>query len=296
MDQEIGVIIENIEECVSEKYACVFDKTGGYIGNSTDNKFCIQDKQGQIQEKHIKITFEEGCFALTPVTNCVVYYNKSHSQMGGGYGTIINLNDTAKIGNLILRFVKPSDIDESKIHQKKIINDIEKQPEFQEEMLKPRGQVSVNFNKKEDIKELIDTKKEFDFLEKKFDDSFLTTLPKVNANNFDYQNVLKILDKTFKQIQSNQKSSKFNDIYENLSLKDLEAIISEVPLIKSTKLINLLVLSLITKELYSPIFEEMEEDMFIKYLKVALQSNVKEEKLLFENLTLKALEKYRKKN
>ena len=141
---------------------------------------------------------------------------------------------------------------------------------------------------------LLDARRRRLFLEKKFDDSFLKQMPNANATAFDYKNILKLLDKSFKEIQSKQRNSKFNDIYEDLTLKDLEGIIAQVPLIKSTKLINLLVLSLISKELYSPIFEEMEEDMFVKYLKVAIQSNVKEEKHLFENLTIKALEKYRK--
>lgn len=33
--------------------------------------------------------------------------------------------------------------------------------------------------------------------------------------------------------------------------------------------------------------------MFIKYLQVAIQGNIKEEKALFENLTIKALERYK---
>lgn len=93
----------------------------------------------------------------------------------------------------------------------------------------------------------------------------------------------------------NQKSAKLNEQYGELDIKDLEKIITNIPLIKSTKLINLLALSLISKELYSPIFEEMEEDMFIKYLQIAIQGNIKEEKALFENLTIKALEKYKNK-
>lgn len=292
--EEIGVIVENIECCVSKKYAHIFNEEGGFIGSSFDNAFCLQDTQSQIQDKHIQITFEEGCFALTPVENCIVYYNNAFSSMGGGYGTIINLNDTIKIGSIVLRFVEPKSINEDMLKQKNMLKDLEKQPQEEESPLRPRGQVSINFNEKENIKELIDSKNVYDFLEKKFDDSFLKQMPHTDATTFNYQNILKLLEKSFKEIQSNQKYSKLNDAYEDLTLKDLEGIIAQVPLIKSTKLINLLVLSLISKELYSPIFEEMEEDMFIKYLKNAIQSNVKEEKHLFENLTIKALEKYRK--
>ncbi|WP_246023100.1 hypothetical protein [Campylobacter estrildidarum] len=75
----------------------------------------------------------------------------------------------------------------------------------------------------------------------------------------------------------------------SLNIKELESIIDNIPLIKSTKLLNIF---RIIKELYSPIFEEMEENIFIKYLESALQNNIKEDKILFENLTIKALEKY----
>ncbi|EPI9766688.1 FHA domain-containing protein, partial [Campylobacter coli] len=34
------------------------------------------------------------------------------------------------------------------------------------------------------------------------------------------------------------------------------------------------------------------ENMFIKYIEAAIQNNIKEDKILFENLTIKALEKY----
>lgn len=292
--EEIGVIVENTQDCESKKYAHIFNEEGGFIGSSFDNAFCLQDTQNKIQDKHIQITFEEGCFALTPVENCIVHYNNAFSSMEGGYGTIINLNDTVKIGDIVLRFVDPKSVNEDMLKKSNILKDLQKQPQEEEKPIRPKGQISVNFNEKENIKELIDSKNTYDFLEKKFDDSFLKQIPNVNTTTFDYNNILKLLDKGFKEIQSNQKNSKFNDVYEDLTLKDLEGIIGQVPLIKSTKLINLLALSLISKELYSPIFEEMEEDMFVKYLKIAIQSNVKEEKHLFENLTIKALEKYRK--
>lgn len=93
-------------------------------------------------------------------------------------------------------------------------------------------------------------------------------------------------------MKAKQQSSPLNKDCSPINLKDFESIIDNIPLIKSTRLINILALSLIAKELYSPIFEEMQENAFIKYLEAAIQNNIKEDKILFENLTLKALEKY----
>ena len=107
-------------------------------------------------------------------------------------------------------------------------------------------------------------------------------------------NILKALQQSLQDLKSKQKSATLNE-YANINIKDFESIIENIPLIKSTRLMNTLVLSLIAKELYSPIFEEMEEDIFIKYLQSAIQGNIKEDKILFENLAIKALENYIKK-
>ncbi|EHA3649645.1 hypothetical protein JKM37_001472, partial [Campylobacter coli] len=52
---------------------------------------------------------------------------------------------------------------------------------------------------------------------------------------------------------------------------------------------------LITKELYSPVFKEMEEDIFMTYLQNALQNIIKNDQNIFENLTLLSLNKYKEK-
>lgn len=93
--------------------------------------------------------------------------------------------------------------------------------------------------------------------------------------------------KNLKDIKTKQQSSKLNKDYSSISIKDFESIINNIPLIKSTRLINILALSLIAKELYTPIFEEMEENMFIKYIEAAIQNNIKEDKILLKILPSK---------
>ncbi|WP_301008647.1 hypothetical protein [Helicobacter sp. UBA3407] len=215
--------------------------------------------------------------------------------MQGGFETIINKGDIFRISNVQFRFVDYKEINDEFLRNKEKLDDIEKCDEIDEGLLKPRGKIQFDFKEKENIKELIESKTNYAFIEEKIDNSFLNQSDKKNSLEFEYQNILKTIDKALRELQMNQKSAKLNEQYGELDIKDLEKIITNIPLIKSTKLINLLALSLISKELYSPIFEEMEEDMFIKYLQIAIQGNIKEEKALFENLTIKALEKYKNK-
>lgn len=292
-EEKIGVIIENLEEILTRGKAYIFDKEGGFIGSDFQCSFCVQDRENKIQSKHLRIGFEEGFFTIAPVEDAVVFYNESFSKMQGGFETIINKGDIFRISNVQFRFVDYKEINEEFLRNKEKLDNIEKCDEINEGLLTPRGKIQFDFKEKENIKEIVESKTDYAFIEEKIDNSFLNQSDKKNPLEFEYQNILKTIDKTLRELQMNQKSAKLNEQYGKLDIRDLEKIIANIPLIKSTTLINLLALSLISKELYSPIFEEMEENMFIKYLQVAIQGNIKEEKALFENLTIKALEKYK---
>lgn len=295
-EEKIGVIIENLEEVLTKDKAYIFDKEGGFIGGDSQCSFCVRDKENKIQDKHLKIGFEEGFFTIAPVDDAIVFYNESFSKMQGGFETVINKGDAFRISNVQFRFVDCKEINEEFLRSREKLDDIEKHIEIDDGLLSPRGKVHFDFKEKENIKDLIEGKTDYGFIEEKADSHFLNQVDKRNPLEFEYQNILKTLDKALKELQMNQKNAKLNEQYGKLDIQDLEQIIANIPLIKSTKLINLLALSLISKELYSPIFEEMEEDMFIKYLQIAIQGNIKDEKVVFENLTIKALEKYKDKH
>lgn len=290
--EEIGLIIENHEECISNFQQTIFNTEGGTIGSGNECNFCVQDKLGQIKPIHAKISYEEDSFTITPYENAEIFYNGSFSKMASGYETMINKGDTFKIGDINFRFVEAKNIQESAQNNKQYLEDIEKHKDFDEIEIEPRGKSSINFNKNEELKEILQSNNYKFIEEEKVDDSFLKEIIQKNPNSLEYENILKSLIKNLKDIKSKQQSSKINNDYSPINIKDFESIISNIPLIKSTRLINILALSLIAKELYTPIFEEMEENMFIKYLEAAIQNNIKEDKILFENLTLKALEKY----
>lgn len=291
-EEKIGVIIENLEEISTKEEAHIFDKEGGFIGSDPQCSFYVQDRENGIQNRHLKIGFEEGSFTIAPVEEAIVFYNESFSKMQGSFETIINKGDIFRISNVQFRFVDHKEINEKFLRNKEKIGDVERYDEIDDEQLRPRGKVQFDFKEEENIKELIEENANYTFIEET-KNSFLNQSDKNNPLEFEYQNILKTLDNVLKELQTNQKSVKLNKQYGDLDTKDLEKIIANIPLIKSTKLINLLALILINKELYSPIFEEMEENMFIKYLRIAIQSNIEEDKILFENLTIKALEKYK---
>ena len=77
-----------------------------------------------------------------------------------------------------------------------------------------------------------------------------------------------------------------------LSVADLEAILSTIRLTDSTKLINSVLLQLVCKELYSHMYDIVENNSFFKYLSGAVTKSTQEKKEAFEYLVLKALESY----
>lgn len=294
--EKIGVVIENLEDVLTQDRAYIFDERGGFIGRDSQCSFCVQDKENKICDKHVKIGFDEGYFTISPVEEALVFYNESFSQMRGDFETIISKGDTFRISNIRFSVVDSKEIDETFVKGKEKLADIEKYNDMDENPLEPRGRVHFDFKGKEEVNALIESKSNHAFIEEKTNNDLLVQNDKKNPSIPTYEDILKTLDKILQELQTNQKNAELNEQYEELDIRTLENIITDTPLIKSTKLINLIALSLISKELYSPIFEEMEENMFMKYLKTAIQNNIKEEETLFENLAIKALEYYKNRH
>ncbi|TKX33499.1 FHA domain-containing protein [Campylobacter taeniopygiae] len=290
--EELGITIENYDECINGTKTFIFQSKGGTIGSGDDCAFRVQDKLEQVKNTHAIISYEEGSFTIAPFEDADIYYNRSFSKIPNGYEIIITIGDIFRIGNLEFKFVDANSIEENIKENKKYLENIEKRNHFDEIEIKPRGKTSINFDKNEELKEILKNN-DYKFIEQeKTDKSFLKEITQKNPNLLEYENILKSLIKNFKDIKTKQQNSKLEKDYPSINIKDFESIIDNIPLLKSTRLINILALSMIAKELYTPIFEEMEENMFIKYLEAAIQNNIKEDKILFENLTIKALEKY----
>ncbi|MGX2972808.1 FHA domain-containing protein [Helicobacter sp. T3_23-1059] len=292
-EEKIGVIIENLETVSSKQKAHIFDTDGGFIGSDSQCDFYVQDKDKKIHSKHLKIGFEEGFFTISPIEDAPIFYNESFSKMQGGFEVAINKGDVFRIENVQFRFVDSAEIDDELLKSKKSLNDLDRYEEIDDNLLQPRGKVAFAFNEKENIREIVESKADYAFMEKKESDEFFhQNSDKIFLNT---TNILHIIDKVLGELKQNQQHITLDDECENM--QDLEQIINNEPLINSTKLINILALGLISRELYSPIFEMIskdENDSFAKYIQSAIQKSIKDDKHSFESLVIKALEKYLK--
>lgn len=293
--EKIGVIIENLDAISSQQKAHVFDTDGGFIGSDSQCSFCVQDKAKKIHSKHLKIGFEEGFFTITPVEDAPIFYNESFSKMQNGFEVAINKGDIFKISNVKFCFVDSTEIDDELLKSKENLSNLERYDEIDDSLLQPRGKVQFAFKEKGNIKDIIENKENYTFInEIENDDSLNQNDNEITLNT---ENILRIIVKTLEELHQNQQNIILDDECENINIKDIEKIIANTPFIKSTKLINIITLGLISKELYSPIFEMMNEnrgDKFAKYIQSAIQKSIKDDKLLFESLVVKAMEKYLK--
>ena len=289
--EKIGVIIENLEAVSSKQKAHIFDADGGFIGSDSQCDFYVQDKDKKIHSKHLKIGFEEGFFTISPIEDAPIFYNESFSKMQGGFEVAINKGDVFRIENVQFRFVDSAEIDDELLKSKESLNNLERYEEIDDNLLQPRGKITFAFNEKENIREIIESKADYAFIEQKENDDFL------NQNNnkivLNTTNILLIVDKMLEELKQNQQHIVLDDECE--VIEQLEQIINDIPRINSTKLINIIVLGIISRELYSPIFEMIgkdKNDNFAKYIQCAIKKSIKDDKRSFESLAIKALEKY----
>ena len=76
-----------------------------------------------------------------------------------------------------------------------------------------------------------------------------------------------------------------------LTVKDLEHIFSNYSLINDVRVINLLTLSILYKELNSPFFDELEQDSFEKIISILVKKSSSEQHTI-ERLLIRAIKKY----
>lgn len=293
-EEKIGVIIENLETVSSKQKAHIFDTDGGFIGSDSQCDFYVQDKDKKIHSKHLKIGFEEGFFTISPIEDAPIFYNESFSKMQGGFEVAINKGDVFRIENVQFRFVDSAEIDNELLKSKESLNNLEQYEEIDDNLLQPRGKVAFTFQEKENIREIVESKADYAFMEQKESDEFLNQ--DSNQIILNTTNILHIIDKMLSELKQEQQHIILDDKCEQI--EDLETIITNTLLIKSTKLINILALGIISRELYSPIFEMINRDKndgFAKYIQSAIQKSIKGDKHSFETLIIKALEKYLQK-
>lgn len=322
--EQIAILVEDIDNQAKPIY-CVFDDNGGTIGNTSINHLCLPDES--IQERHVNINYEDGCFTISCIGDSEVFYNESFSKLEQGYETIIEVGDSFRIGKYKCSFIDTKDIKDDFLDYKKVLDKIADESDFAIDV-KPRVQLDTKILDEENMADNLDKHK---ILEKLSPAQVINTIPSDIANTHDtIQNIITssqsmrtdsiskkeispqtkesdiILHtkniQTFLQgmLQSfsmpNNPLSHINmTTYEHiLDTQELDSILHNTLLIDSIPLLNTLILALISKELHSPYFEILEHDIFANSLTQAIIQSHQNSKESLQCMLLKALSTYLK--
>lgn len=296
--EQIAVTIQNLENAAnySSKFY-IFDENGGDIGSDSGVTFRCQDSDGAILARHARIGYEEGFFTISSYENCDIFYADSFSKIASDYETVVNEGDVFRVGNLKLMFINPSKLEEYAIKTQKLIENTPNFDKLDDVRLEPRGKLlNVDFKEQPDIN--IFPKEDDEFYIKndspaKASDPNPAYAPKpFTQNMISSQTLNDLTQKLLGQLRNEIAPNTIESNSATLSVADLEAILSTIRLTDSTKLINSVLLQLVCKELYSHMYDIVENNSFFKYLSGAITKSTQEKKEAFEYLVLKALESY----
>ncbi|WP_107691492.1 hypothetical protein [Campylobacter concisus] len=301
--QQISAVIQNYDKASSfSAQFIIFDENGGDIGSLDTTKFSCNDMSDSIAPKHAHVGFEEGVFTICGYKDCEIFYSDSYSKLPDDYESVINLGDIFRIGELKFIFIDPSRIDEYIGKAHKIIENTKNFDKLDDKRFEPVGKISnVDFKEEPKINSLINDKKDITLNENVHD--AVLNLNEI-AQNFDEeenannQNMLtaksmdELLTKIVESIKLQPNMSPISEQTRTLNTKDMETIMKTLPLSDSTELINTVLVKLICKELYSQMYDIVENNSFFKYLSGAVLKSTKEDKEAFNYLLHKALQSY----
>lgn len=301
--QQIAAVIQNFDKASSfSAQFVIFDENGGDIGSLDTVKFSCNDFSESIAPKHAHIGFEEGVFTICAYENCDIFYNDSYSKISDDYESVISMGDIFRIGDLKFIFVDSSRVDEyvSKAH--KIIENTKNFNKLDDVHFEPVGKISdVDFKEEPKINSLIDEKKDITLNENASDvvlnlDEPAQNLAEEESENS--QNMLtaksmeELLENLVESIVLKPSMAPIGEQTRTLNTKDMETVIKTLPLSDSTTLVNTVLVKLICKELYSQMYDIVENNSFFRYLSGAVIKSTKEDKEAFNYLVHKALQSY----
>lgn len=274
-----------------------FKETGGYIGSDASCQWVVQDVFNNIAPKHIHIKYAESSFGIAPAANNELYLNNDFSPIRKGYYISLVVGDKFRIGNIEFLVVNEDEIDTAE--DEAVVEDIEIYNKLDNIEIKPAGQME-GIKMDDDISaESLVTDGE-DILG--IGEEFLEHEPV--RNNNPVRHIILTEDVLLNFIQEKcsdlllnhlKNSSALMDIIQEeksrLTVKDLEHIFSNYSLINDVRVINLLTLSILYKELNSPFFDELEQDSFEKIISTLLKKSSTEQQTI-ERLLIRAIKKY----
>lgn len=291
--EQIAVILQNLESAMSySSKFFIFDENGGDIGSDNGAAFYCQDTGELIKPKHARINYEEGFFTISPYENCEIFYNDSFSKLAEDYQTVINKGDIFRIGELKLIFVEPSKINEYMSQAQKLIENTPNFDKLDDIHLEPRGKIT-----NPDFKETpnIDLFPKDDEVQPSDQQWTQPSVSEIKQNLLTSQSTQDLLQTIMQNLEVSIQPNPVDKDSQTITARDLEAIIKTIPLVNSTALINTVLVKLICKELYTNMYDIVENNSFFKYLSGAVTASTKEDKRAFEYLILKALQSYSSK-
>ena len=303
--QQIAAIIQNFDKASSfSAQFVIFDENGGDIGSLDTAKFSCNDIGDSISPKHAHIGFEEGVFTICGYEDCEIFYSDSYSKLPDDYESVINLGDIFRIGELKFIFIDPSRIDEYVGKAHKIIENTKNFDKLDDKYFEPVGKISnVDFKEEPKINSLINEEKDITLNEnahnmildsnesyQKFDEENTNSQNMLTAKSMD-----ELLENLVENIKLQPNMTPISEQTRTLNTKDMETIIRTLPLSDSTTLINAVLVKLICKELYSQMYDIVENNSFFRYLSGAVLKSTKDDKDAFNYLLHKALQSYMSK-
>ncbi|MEC6797040.1 type VI secretion system-associated FHA domain protein TagH [Photobacterium sp. S4TG1] len=79
-----------------------FSTNGGTIGSSVSSDWCLKDRQGKLASTHCQISFVDGCFCITDISN-QTYINDARMPIGWDKHARLNENDVISLGPYLIR-------------------------------------------------------------------------------------------------------------------------------------------------------------------------------------------------
>lgn len=278
-----------------------FNESGGYIGSGNDCQWVVNDIYNNFREKHVHIKSNGDIYCLMAYKGSPVYMNGDHSPVISNYYIMLSTGDSFQIGELEFTVVSAEDMEDlSDETSETSIEDIEDYKKLDDYVVIPEGQQEgIKAEDEISIEKLIDDKVDVLGIEESYEESNFSS----KDNDFVENSVVT------KQVMKDFLKSECNNILENeikksvsiidiingkngrLSTKDLSYIISNFNLVNNTKVINLLVISLLFKELDSPFFEELESGGWEKIMSTIIK-NASSDKNSIERMVVQAVKKY----
>lgn len=298
--EQIHIKISDSLKLKSGPKQMTFNEGGGYIGSGSECQWVVQDVFNTINEKHVYIRSNGDSFCLMPYKGSKVYMNGDHSPIITSYYIVLSVGDTFKIGDIEFSVVSESELDEfAEEVADSAISEIKEYNKLDNYTLVPDGQME-GLATEEDIslEDLVNDNKDVLGIEDTYTEIHNNNEVNVLQNQIITKDILKeyIINECNTLLDSDiKKQSSLVELLSKeknrLSTKDLSHIISNFNLINNTKVINLLVISMLFKELDSPLFNEIEQDGFDKIIS-SLIKNASSDQNSIERLVVHAVKKY----